>query len=238
MRSSTRGRIPVSIAEVWPSVRLASRSSSRVLRSGTIVRAARKRLLSDIMSTTVDLSTKVVKRSTDDPGRHLKVSVGLAARIEWVLEHRKGRVKNRSQWSLSAGLTRVHVSTLLDRLRAKPDAEVELGTLAALADAAAVSRAWFAQGIGGPDDSTVFVEQPYRYDSLRLVVEQNPGRWSGEALAAAKSKALRADSDPGERYWFEQLERFHQALQLGDMPLPRTIPDRGVDPLADLDGDS
>lgn len=146
-------------------------------------------------------------------------------------------MKNESQWSLSANLTRVHVNGLLKRLKKNPDAGVEVATLNALADAAGVSRAWFAQDVGRPDDSNVFVEQAYRYDSLRIVIENNPKRWSDEAIAAVKSKAAKADADPGEEYWFEQLERFHQALKLGDLPMPK-LPDRGVDPLADLDDDS
>ena len=83
----------------------------------------------------------------------------------------------------------------------------------------------------------VTLDQGFRYDSLRLVLEHRStrGRWSDEAIAAVKSKALKSDVDPGEQYWKDQLDRFEQALKLADLPLPPKVPTRATSDLDELD---
>jgi hypothetical protein len=78
---------------------------------------------------------------------------GFLARIDWVLENRPARVKSAGAWSVAAGLTYSHVTTMRRRLREGADVGVEVGTATALADAAGVSAAWFTLGVGAPDDA-------------------------------------------------------------------------------------
>src|SRR4028118_844808 len=94
----------------------------------------------------------------------------LLERIDWVLEHRKDRVKNSSQWSLRAGLTRQHIATIRDRLKANPDSDQGRGTLEALAAAAGVSPAWLSHGRGSPDDEPSTQAQE-RYTAMPAIRE-------------------------------------------------------------------
>lgn len=187
--------------------------------------------MSDI-STTVYASTVVVKRQIVYRGRY--VDMTLLERIQWVLDHRGDVVSSQSEWSERAKLARTHVNTLMKRLAKAPHARYEVQTLHAMADAARVSRAWLVDGVGTPDSSEPTLDTPYRYDSLREVVERFPGRWSDEAVAAVRTSSLKADVDPGHEYWAEQLDRYTASLKASTMPFPKA-PDRGVDPLADLD---
>lgn len=74
----------------------------------------------------------------------------LADRIEEIL-----RLRGITQRELArrAGLaTEQHINTILRRLRANPDADIERETLAAIARGGGVSFIWLATGKGRPDD--------------------------------------------------------------------------------------
>lgn len=73
----------------------------------------------------------------------------LAQRIQWILTEL--RISQR-ELSRRAGLAEVHVGQILRRLENNHDAQVEVGTLNAIADAARVSRAWLISGSGTPSD--------------------------------------------------------------------------------------
>lgn len=73
----------------------------------------------------------------------------LAARIRLVIE--SGRVENASTWSKDAGLTRQFINTFLARWDAGEAPDIGLRTMERLADAARVSRVWFALGLESPD---------------------------------------------------------------------------------------
>lgn len=95
-----------------------------------------------------------------------------------------------------------------------------------------VSLDWLVSGIG---QTPQVVERSFRYESLREVLERFPLRWSEEAVAAVRTSMLRADSDPGHEAWIERLDRMQAAVKLADPGASPKIPDRGADPLADMD---
>ncbi len=104
-----------------------------------------------LTSTFVDSSTKVVKPESVDTRSWLcdahEVSP-IAQRIQQVIAD--GRVGSARAWSLSAGLTAVHVSTYLARASAGK-ASLDVETALALASAAKIDVTWLVTGVGDPD---------------------------------------------------------------------------------------
>ncbi len=95
-------------------------------------------------NTTVSTNTQVDKVFTAHSGVRpiYSVPVGsplLAERIRKVAED--SGLSQRA-FSLKAGLGETHVNTILQRLKANPEAEVEQGTLVAIAKAGGVTVAW------------------------------------------------------------------------------------------------
>lgn len=156
----------------------------------------------------------------------------LAERLQSVLDDlsaKEGRPVSARELARRAGLkSEVHVGLMLRGKVTRPRVDI----LRQIAVASGVELDWLSSG-EGPRRSTG-TDDEYRYASLRMVLEHpsNRGRWSDEAIAAVKTKALKFDGDPGEEYWTEQLDRFHQAVKLADLPPKITV---RVDPLDDLD---
>lgn len=153
-------------------------------------------------------------------------------RLEWLVKHRAGG--NQRELARMANMKHPsHLATIISRLRENPNARIEDDTLVAIANAAGVHAAWLSRGELPRDRSEALVERSSRYASLEDVLKTFPARWSLPAVGAARSTQLDADSDPGEAWWVEQLDRFEQALKLAAMALPPKTP--AGNPLADLD---
>lgn len=151
----------------------------------------------------------------------------LAERIEWVLKHRKEIVINESRWSVAAHLARQHVNTMRRRLAQNPDAEQERGTLEALADAAKVSRAWFALGEGTPDAADVVVERDERYHQMKAVREMGLSQGFDPSFVEKWEPHLDADEQPDADYLWTLMKAAWARHQ-------RKLPPQG-DPFGDID---
>lgn len=86
--------------------------------------------------------------------------------------------------SKSAGLSDAHISLLIRRLDQKPDADVEVGTLLAIAEAAKVSFAWL---VTGRDDARGkrLCDLGAQWDEMAAEIEESyPAipRWSIDAV--------------------------------------------------------
>lgn len=134
---------------------------------------------------------------------------GLEKRIRWVLEHRRDRIKNQSQWAVAAGLTRTHVDQLLRRLKKNEGAGQERETPEKLADAAGVSRAWLVFNEGSPEDLRdaressfrEFLRWYYATTALVQVVDQHPDEITVDDLLRYREEPARhGEADPGEVY--------------------------------------
>lgn len=83
--------------------------------------------------------------------------MSLKDRIDWVLASGRTLISgvpvNQSRWGLDAGLSRQQVENTLRRMDRDPKADIMVGTLVALADAARVARSWLVLGEGTPDRS-------------------------------------------------------------------------------------
>lgn len=64
-----------------------------------------------------------------------------------------------------------------------------------------------------------------------LARAENKDRWASATIAAVDSLALDADSDPGEKWFLEALNRLDAVIRVSAPKLP----ERGADPLAGLD---
>lgn len=72
-----------------------------------------------------------------------------------------------------------------------------------------------------------------RYTSLSVVLNtpKYAGRWAPATIAAVQSLALDAESDPGEEWFLEALNRLDSVIKMSSPKLP----DRSVDVAADID---
>lgn len=73
----------------------------------------------------------------------------IANRLLWAVEKRAGG--NQRELSRKAGLSESYLGTLLTRLRKKADAQIEVASMLAIAQAANVSISWLLTGYGTPD---------------------------------------------------------------------------------------
>lgn len=127
--------------------------------------------------------------------------------------------------SKSAGLSDAHLSLLIRRLDQKPDADVEVGTLIAIAEAAKVSVAWL---VTGRDDALGqrLCDLGAQWDEMAEEIEESyPAipRWSIDAVGRFVLPALpevpdvvfvaalaRAWSDANPEKYREQRARRHE----------------------------
>lgn len=146
-------------------------------------------------------------------------------RLEWLIENRAGGTN--AELNRMAGLRPNHLNTILTRLRQNPQARIENNTLEAICRAARVRMEWLSAGDEPRDVDEKIIELPFRYDSLREVLEapENAARWSDEAIAALKTVAFKYDTDPGPAYWTEQLDRWTSSLKASHLAPIRREPD-------------
>lgn len=149
---------------------------------------------------------------------------GLRDRIDWVLNVKKA-FKSARDWSLAADRSHSQITMMRRRIAEAEamgeEASFEDTTLRDLALAAEVSPVWFSSGVGSPVDPVVVLDA--RYGNLTTVLEHpsNAGRWSPEAIGAARSLQLTADDDPSEELWTQTLDGFDVALKIAKSALPK-----------------
>lgn len=135
----------------------------------------------------------------------------LLERLELAETHLKGIGKFASarQWcEATPGVSVSYLGTLKTRLRKDPGASAETDKLVALAEATggAIDPGWLASGTGPPPGGQRWVEVDDRYPSRQVVVTM--ARELGYSEAAVKgllAKQLKADQDPGEKFWWKTL---------------------------------
>ena len=211
------GRSPHSIACACPSdARPERRDSSRVLRSSAISRACRNLSPTETMSTVVDQSTSVVKRSGVHPGRRFSVDWSTSTmleRLKWVLAARKGekimyvdkKTKqevsgnfNAGTWAMAAGMSRSAISNQTERMKLEPHRTLNADTVSKLAPLARVSAAWLLNGSGQPESraSEPVMTLQERYTVTDLVKEAARRDGFDEAFVDGFVAALDADEQP------------------------------------------
>jgi hypothetical protein len=173
-----------------------------------------------LMSTLVPLRTEVVKHRyrclVDDRTQRpqiLKVADTLGKRLQWVLDHRKERVGNQSQWALAANLDRSNVRVCIAR-----NGSMRAEAVAALARVAGVSVEWLASGKGTPDDvPQMRAEDEYPARAIAIASAKNEALFSERAVAAAQGFL-------GEGF------RFWTAPQWGELIAKLTLAEARHDP--------
>ena len=152
----------------------------------------------------------------------------LAERIRWVLVH--DLVENARQWSIAAGLTPQHVHTFLKRAELNAAADMERGTVEALATAARVAPAWLLTGEGmAPLKSTLAPEQQVTRDDRyanRASVHAKAlatGWYAPEALRRLLAVRLQSATDLEEDEWKDMLDGFQRDVKRGVMA-PDALP--------------
>ena len=98
----------------------------------------------------------------------------------------EGRVEGQRAWARAAKLeSETHVGRLLNGAAAD-DGSVQVRILEALAEAAGVSPAWLAFGVGSPDDDppiATLLMKLRRLPGLEDTLERHPGRWRTSTVA-------------------------------------------------------
>lgn len=152
------------------------------------------------------------------------VNVGLLERLQEVLDDTGWTAK---EWAVRANLAEpTHLYTSLRRLKAKPDHQLDVTTLAALADAAGVTLDWLALGRlpklsarGAPDP-----KYPSRSQAIAAA------RFMGIPEAAIARVATVDDLplDPGTENWMQRLLLAANELRASQLLLPPG-PDSGAE---------
>lgn len=197
------GLRPFSICQTCPRVRLAAASSALAERPSAL-RATRIRppRVLVAMTTTIVANTSVVnapRAKAVDRGSRLVQYVlvsTLKERLQKVIDD--GRVEGQRPWARAAGLeSETHIGRLLQGTAAD-EGKVQLRILEALAEAACVSPAWLAFGVGGPDDDppvATLLMKLRRLPGLEEAIERHPGRWRTSTVARITAETFQSDSD-------------------------------------------
>lgn len=186
------------------------------------------------MNTRVITITEVVNEESTiaiDYGsnaQHSGAVSSLYERMEWVIENRFDG--NGSAWSVAAGKSRTHVTTLMYRLRQNPQSGQEFETLRALATAAKVSLSWLAEGVGTPDSYDELASDredryPNRAEAISLARRAG---YSATAVADIQAMALDADNDPPVRWWLEKIQERDRQLADPFLKPPKHNPGKDI----------
>lgn len=110
----------------------------------------------------------------------------IADRIRWLLTHLD---TSASALSTKAGLSRTHVSTILERFEADARAKIELNTLQSIAEAGGIAWEWLVTGIGNPDGTGMatlrYSDHPEWAESVAAALRDHPRHPPAWAYAAA-----------------------------------------------------
>jgi hypothetical protein len=126
----------------------------------------------------------------------------LLARLRWPIE--QGRVQSERKWALDAGLSPGTIHAMVARL-SKPSegADVQLGTLKRLAEAAHLRPMWLAFGEGSPEPGEpgrADTAPPNAFDVVVMYHARDiPPRWPRDVVEAFRAtKGLFAGMTPEE----------------------------------------
>jgi hypothetical protein len=132
----------------------------------------------------------------------------IADRMRWVID--SGRVKNASVWAMAAGMSRTFVSGFLERAQKGKWQDIGLHSLARLAEAAHVSLAWLALGIGEPEDEVA----SWLPENLRTFTQDKSSPYPAALLRqAVLVTAMVGEKDLPKEIWRDYLDGLRKEVR-------------------------
>jgi hypothetical protein len=148
----------------------------------------------------------------------------VADRIRWVLAH--GNVGGARAWCEKARISSSYLGTFLTRDRRGQESDIGVSILSKLADAANVSFAWLATGVGSPSDDTRMVPLPANLEALVKRRKDYPEPLVRQAAIVLE---LIGERDMSPEHWEDYLDGLRrEARRLGLEAAASRLDERGI----------